>query len=426
MNDTQSMIKEEFMKKKFLVCLLSLAMLLPVVGGSAACGENKDDGSTYNITVWVGEGTDTLTKQQIEKFNETNEFGVKFNATIEVVSESKAAGNAISTPASCADIFCFAQDQLARVVHSNLLMPLNREAVESVESNCDAGSIDAAKIGGTIRAFPFTSDNGYFMFYDKRVVSEEHIGSLEDILADCEKAGKNFSMNLTKDGGSWYAASFFYATGCKSEWTTDGNGNFTDYEDNFLSDEGVIALQGMQKLLKSDVYNPSAEVSDFNAAIPSAVVVSGIWGYKAAEQSLGENLGIAPLPAFTVDGESYQLVSYLGSKLMGVKPQSDSYRAAYLQKLAIYLTSEAAQKERFEEVGWGPSNIKAAQQASSPALDVLARAKTTLQGQYPTNWWSKVDVMTGSAQTSESDEATLKALLTTYNNALNDLKKDAE
>lgn len=417
------------MKRRVLIILMSVFLIIPVVCGLAAC--NNDGDYDYEITVWVGEGTDNLTKQQIERFNETNEDGIKFKATVEIVSESKAAGNAISTPASCADIFCFAQDQLARVVHSNLLLPLNTAAVNAINETCDEAAIEAAKIGDTIRAFPFTKDNGYFMYYDKRVVSEEHITSLEDILADVEKyrdsdgRPRNFSMNLTKDGGSWYSASFFYATGCKSEWVTDTNGNFTDYTDNFYSDEGVIALRGLQKVLQSPKYISSAEVADLSASTPSAVVISGIWGYKAALQALGENLGVAKLPKFTVDGEEYQLVSYLGSKLMGVKPQSDPYRAAYLQKLAIFLTSEECQRERFEEVGWGPSNKEAAKDATSPALDVLLKeAKTTLQGQYPTNWWAKLDTMVGNAKTTARDDAdSLRALLVTYNNALNDLKR---
>lgn len=410
------------MKKRFLVFLLSAAMILPVMGSLAACGE-RDDGSTYNITVWVGEKTDTLTKQQIERFNETNEFGIKFKATVEIASESKAMGDAISTPGSCADIFCVAQDTLARGVHSKLLQTLSSSSVDAIKANCDEGSIAAATIGNTIRAFPMTADNGYFMYYDKRYVSEDHIGSLEDIIADCVKAGKNFSMNLTEDGGSWYAASFFYATGCKSEWTTDENGNFTAYDDTFDSEEGVIALQGMQKLLQSSCYHASAEVSDFSAKIPSAVVVSGIWNYNAAKTALGDNLGIAALPSFTVDGTSYQMVSYLGRKLMCVKPQSDPYRASYLQKLAMFLTSKECQLERFNLVGWGPSDKEAAKEATSEALTVLANEKTTVQGQYPTTWWANVDLLVGSAKTSTTDAATLGGLLQDYSGKLSELLK---
>lgn len=414
------------MKKRITALLMSTLFLVPAAIGLAACNDG-DDGNAegaYNITVWVGEGTQDLTKRQIAAFNSSNEWGVTFNATIEVVSESKAMGNAVTTPQSCADIFCVAQDTLARGVHSKLLATLNTASVDTIKADNIASSVTAATIGDTIRAFPMTADNGYFMYYDKRVVPEEDKGSLEAIIADCEKAGKNFSMNLTEDGAGWYAAPFFYAAGCKSEWTTDENGNFTDYVDTFDSPEGVIALKGMQKLMSSSAYRASAEVADFTAGIPSAVVISGIWGYKAAQQALGENLGIAPLPSFTVDGNSYQLVTYLGCKLMCVKPQSDAYRLLYLQKLAMYLTSEECQTQRFEEVGWGPSNAKAAEKASSPALDVLASAKTTLQGQYPTNWWAKIQTMMGDAKESSSDDATLRALLGTYSSALNDLKKD--
>ncbi len=425
------------MKKRFLALGMGALMLLPALCGVAACGGNKDS-KTYNITVWVGEGTDTLTKQQIQRFNETNEDGVTFNASVRIVSESKAVGDASSKPQSCADIFCFAQDQLARAVYGKLLAPLNNGSVNAITSSCDERSVEGAKIGGTIRAFPLTYDNGYFMYYDKRVVKEEHIGSLEDILADIDaykgEGGlpRNFSMNLTDDGGSWYSASFFYATGCESEWTTDDEGNFIDYSDTFKSENGLIALKGIQKVLKFSKYHASAEVSDFKAGIPSAVVVSGIWGYNAAKNALGDNLGIAPLPSFWVDangngqkdeGESYQLKTYLGSKFMGIKPQSDLYRVAYLQKLAQFLTNEQCQKERYEAVGWGPSNKAAAASASSPALNALKESATTPQGQYPTGWWAKLDVMVGNAKTSAGDDASLNALLTTYSNALNELKK---
>lgn len=409
------------MKQKLLSLALCVVMLTLAVYGLVACDGNKGDDKTYNITVWVGEGTKTLTEKQIAKFNETigRELEIKFNPTVEIVSESKAAGDAISKQQSAADIFCFAQDQLARLVQSGILAPLNSASVDAIKEN-DAESVTAATIGTSVRAFPMTADNGYFMFYDKSVVAEDHIGSLEAIIADCVAAGKNFSMNLTKDGGSWYAASFFYATGCVSEWTTDENGIFTEYTDTFNSDNGVIALQGMQKLLKSGVYNASAEVADFSAGIKSAVVVSGIWGYNAAKEALGDNFGIAPLPSFNVDGKDYQLVSYLGRKLMGVKQQSDPYRALYLQKLAMYLTSEECQLERFEEVAWGPSNKNLqsnAQIMASPALAALNQTKTVLQGQYPANWWSKVELVTGNAQ-SASDVQTLKDILNTYFNSL--------
>ena len=419
------------MKKKLLCIALCLVMVAAAVCALVAC---EDDA----IVVWVGEGTKEFTEQKLKEWNETNEYDVKFNFKVEMVSESKAAGDAIQKQQSAADIFCFAQDQLARLVESGLLAPLNATSQQAVTDSCDDGSIAAATINGTIRAFPMTADNGYFMYYDKRVITADvDETSLESLIAACEAAGKKFSMNLTKDGGSWYAASFFYATDengdslCKSEWTVNENGKFTKYDDNFRSDNGVIALKGMQKLLLSSCHQDSADVGDFNAANASAVVISGIWDYNAAKTALsdqpgdGKYLGVAALPSFEVDGNKYEMRTYLGSKLVGVKRQSDATQAILLQKVAMYLTSEAVQQARFELVGWGPSNKNLQDSAAvkaSVALSVLhTEGKTVLQGQYPTNWWAKVEALTLSAKTATTDGALL-AILSTYKDGLDSLK----
>ena len=415
------------MKKKLLAFLLCVVMVATVVCVLAAC--DKDGDYDYEITVWVGEGMQDLTAQQIKTFNETNEFGIKFKATIEIQSEKASIGNMEGKPASSwPDIFCFAQDQLARAVKGKMLQKLSGTIVSGIEANSTEDAVNAAKIGDTVCAFPMTADNGYFMYYDKRVVKEDHIGSLEDIIADVSSytgedgKGRNFSMNLTKAGGGWYAASFFYATGCKSEWKTGELGNFEDFDDTFKSDNGVIALQGMQKLLKAtSIHQDSDSTADFNAAIPSAVVISGIWDYNTASKALGSNLGIAKLPKFTVGEKSYQLQSYLGHKFMGIKPQSDGHKAAYLQQLAAYLTNAECQKARFELSGWGPSDKSLT--LTSPALTALKETATVMQGQYPDSWWSDVLLMTGSAKTATSDAETLMGLLDTYNKGLSNYIK---
>lgn len=429
------------MKKKWLALLMGAAMCFSVAGGLTACGGDSGD-YDYNITIWVGEGTDVLTKSMVEAFNEdetANPEGKKFKATVEIVSESKACSDAISKKESAADIFCFATDQMARLVYANMLQPLNSKSVAAVTANNDADSVAAATVGSSIYAFPMTSDNGYVMYYDKRVIPEADVGSLEAVITDCENAEKYFSMQLAEDGG-WYAASFFYATGCQSEWPIDENGNFLDYTDTFNSPEGIIALQGMQKVLKSNWHRDDKDISagDFSAKIPSAVLISGTWDYAEAKNVLGDNLGIAPLPSFTVGGQSYQLKTYLGNKLMGINPRKASedggYKGYYLQQLAAYLTGYECQMQRFEEKGWGPSN-KQAQQTdavkTNELLSVLATEWQTdngtekyavAQGYYPTNWWTAVKIMAGDADSCGSDAASLQALLNTYANKLNDFK----
>lgn len=393
------------MKKKLIALTLCVLLVLSALLVLTAC--DKDGDYDYEITVWVGEGTKELTENQIAAFNETNEWGIKFKATVEIISESVSVGNAVQKPADCADLFCFAQDQLATAVRSNLLASLNGASVDFIKQNNDEASWQAATIGNDVRAFPMTSDNGYFMYYNKDVVAESHVGSLESIIADCQAAGQNLSWNLP---GGWYAAAFFYATGCRSDWEINDKGAFVNYQDDFNSDNGKIALKGIEKVFAmGDRYVASDKVSTFSAGTPSAVVISGIWDFKAARTILGNKLGIAPLPSFTVDGTSYQLPTFLGHKFMGVKPQSDAYKALYLQKLAMYLTGETCQRQRFEEVGWGPSNLALQddETVTSDALEALAATKQVLQGQYPINWWTEVETMMGQAkQNMDSIRAT--------------------
>lgn len=419
--------------KKLLALLVCTVMLVTGVFVLAAC-DNDDggDGKTFNITMWVGEGTKELTATQIDKFNKTNQWGVTFNATIEIQSESTAVGTIDGKPMSdWPDVYCFAQDQLARAVKGTMLHPLNSGAVDIIKANNSDETVAAATIGNSIRAFPLTADNGYFMYYDKRVVSEDHKGNLGQILNDvaayhdADGTGRFFAMNLSESGGAWYAASFFYATGCKSEWQIDEDGNFVDYVDDINSDNdnAYVALQGMQQILKkSAIHLNSDKASTFNAATPSAVVISGVWDYTTALDALGEeNLGMAPLPSFTVDKKDYQLVSYLGHKFMGITPQKDTQKAYYLQQLVAYLTGTECQQQRFEAVSWGPTD-KTLQNLTSDALKALKDNKTTLQGQYPSDWWSDIITMTGSATTSGTNKDDLKSILDTYSRSIPNYK----
>ena len=420
--------------KKLLSLILVLAMCLCAF---AACkpadGDNKETdpagdqeqalAGEYAIKVWVAENAVDLTEKQIKAYNDSNEDGIVIKATIEPVGEGEAATSMTTDVEAGADLYCFAQDQAARLIQSGALAKLGVAAAEKVTEENAAGVVSAAKSGDDLYAYPLTADNGYFMYYDKSVVKEDSIGSLEAIIADCEAAEKNFSYEL--EGSAWYTASFFFATGCHSDWTVDNDGTFTAVDDDFNSANGIIAAKGMQKLLSSKCYNNSSKGSDFSAAIPSAVVISGTWDYETVKGILGDNLGIAELPSFNVDGKDYHLGSFNGCKLMGVKPQGDAKKAAAIHKLAQYLTSESAQMERFETLGWGPANLvaqKAEKVQESPALvALLAQAPYSIpQGQIHGSWWDIGKAVATNIKAA-TDDAGLQAALDTYKTAIDGL-----
>ena len=424
------------MKKKILATLLAATLMISSLAG---CGktENPAPGNTdkpaastdsgkdapkaedlnFNITVWVPENAVELTKSQIAAFNSSNPDGITFNATIEAVSEADSATTMINDVESGADIYFFAQDQAARLIQSGALSKLGVGAAQSVSEANAAGVVSACMSGEDMYAYPLTADNGYFMYYDKSVIPDSDIDSLEKLIAVCEAAGKTFCMET--DTSAWYLAGFFFGTGCVSEWETDSDGAFISVNDTFNSDKGLIAAKGLYKLQTSPAHVSSSAGTEFDAAVPAAIVVTGTWDFNTVSDILGDNMGVADLPSFEVDGTNYHIGSYNGCKLLGVKPQTDAARGASIHKLAQYLVSEEAQLERFENLAWGPANLNAqasdAVQSNPGLAALLEQAPYSVpQGQIHGSWWDIAKVIGTDVGASDGTDAGLKAALEKY------------
>ncbi len=406
--------------KRTLAIMLALLMVVALAactkqnGGEQAAPEGDSLAGTYEITVWVGENAVDLTKKQIENFNNTNQDGIKFVATVNPVSEATSADQMLGDISTGADLYCFAQDQFARLVRGGALKKLGDKAAEIVKTANDPGVVAAATSGDTLYAYPLTSDNGYFMYYDKSVIPEEDVDSLEKLIEDCEKANKFFAFEANTS--AWYIASWFFATGCKSDWTTGDDGSFISVDDTFNSPEGLIAVKGMKKLLDSKMHLSSSAAAEF--ASDAAIVVTGTWAYDDIKGLLGDKMGVTDLPSFEVDGKEYHLGSFNGCKLMGVKPQSDAVRGAALDKLAQYLTDEERQMERFNELSWGPSNLNAQKSEAvqaNPGLAALLKQNefSKPQGQIEGSWWDIAKVIADDVKAA-TDEAGLQAALDNY------------
>lgn len=399
---------------------------------STPTSNNGTTTKAETVKIWVSEvdGIADLFKTLCNQFNKDNNL----NYTYEVVgvTEAESATQMLTSVSDGADIYCFAQDQFSRLVEGGALSKLGVKASEFVKENNTAASAAACASGSDYYAYPLTADNGYFMYYNKEVITDEsHLDSLEDLIQDCEDAGYNFSMETNTS--AWYLASFFMAYDkdmkqlCHSNWTTDEKGKFTGVDDTYNSDNGVIASRGIQKLVKSTASHSSSTTSDLDAATKSAVLVSGTWAYTDVKNILGDNMGVAPLPSFTVDGNKYHMGSYTGYKLMGVKPQSDAVKASNLHKLAQYLTGYDGQMQRLKEAGWGPSNKKAQESdefKNNPALSALAIQNTyaTTQGQIHGSWWDIAKVIADGLKEAETDNVTqIKAVLQKYEDDINNL-----
>ena len=264
--------------KKIIALLMAVLM---TAGMLAACSSTPAEGTSptventkaqaetaavsaekekVTLKVWADQGELELTEKLCNEFaaeHPEKEYTFEYGAVGAVDGKARY----LEDPAAAADVFLFADDQLVDLVKADALYEVTRNTDAIIAANTP-GSINAATYDGTLYGYPMTSDNGYFMIYDSSVIPAEHVDSLEDIIADCEAAGRGFSMEL--ETSAWYNAAFFFATGCHSNWTMSADGkSFESVDDDFNSDNGVIALKGMKKLLNSTAYKCSSSADDF-------------------------------------------------------------------------------------------------------------------------------------------------------------------
>ena len=388
--------------KKVLSVVLALAMLLSLA--SVAMADYSGD-----LKIWVAENTVDFTKEQVEAFKAANPEFANMNVIVEPVGEGDAASNIITDVEAGADIFGFAQDQLARLVAAGALEEVEPGNAEVVKAENDAGSVGAVTLGETMYAYPMTSDNGYFLYYDKSIVTDP--SDLDKVLADCDAAGKKFYMEINS---GWYQTAFFFGSGCELTFESDDSGALVAMNADYASDAGVKALKSMIKVAQFPAFVNGSSVSN---ATNLCAIVDGTWDATAAKEAFGDNYAASKLPE--IDG--YQLGGFGGFKMLGVKPQTDDDKLAACDALAAYLTGEEVQLARYNAVGWGPSNLAAQQNEAVQADEALSALASQLafcepQGQYPGEYWGLATSLGDDIIAKKYDGADDAALLEVLKN----------
>ncbi len=355
-----------------------------------------------------------FTQTKLDEWASTTEWAGKYTITVSAMGEGEAATQLLTDVEAGADVYGFAQDQLARLVAAGALSAPGGVFLDNVTNNNDSGSIAAATLDSKVYAYPETSDNGFFLYYDKSVVTDP--STLEGILDQCAAAGKQFYMDIQS---GWYNVAFFFATGAQCYYDYDTEGAVTGATCDYSGAAGLKALKAMRDMAANKAFSQSTEADaalfDPNGGTAGAIV-SGTWDSSTVSELLGDNYGACKLPTFTVDGETFQMSGFGGFKLVGVKPQTDSDKLTFCHAIADYLTGEEVQLARFEANGWGPSN-KNAQQNDKVKSDIaLAAVADQLQyceaqGQYPNAYWDLTkafgtDINSGKYKDASDEELT--------------------
>ncbi len=382
------------MKKKILAVALGLTAGM-LMGACRSMPEEGGGGSgsgqTVRLTLWGPTEQQKMLGEMVEQFKREN-TGTRYEITLAVVSEADAYKTIGTDVSAGADVYAFANDQIGNLYRAGALAQIGGKNLETMKAENSEGAVNAAHLFGGYYGYPYSADNGYFLYYDKSVISSPD--TLEGILTDLSSKNKKLVIDLDEP---WYTSGFFFGTGCKYEVTYDESGKESavtcDFNDSV---KGIAAGKAMITLNEHSAFVNGGD-DEMKAGFSGGSVgaaVSGTWNAEAVKNALGANYAAAKLPTFTVDGNTYQMSSFAGYKLYGVNPTSDHLAEAH--KLAAFLSSEAMQLKRFNDVAAGPSNTKAAeseQVKANVALAALAAqgAHAVPQTSVPTNFFNAVE-----------------------------------
>lgn len=335
---------------------------------NATAEDFGDDEKNAEIKVWGPDAYVDLLKKQCKAF--TEKFPEQ-NISIEVIAqgEDTAATQILSDSEAGADVFGFASDQLNRLINAGVIDPVAKKYAANVAVSDLEEAVKVCTVNDQLYAYPETG-NGYYLVYDKKVVSDKQAKTLEGILAACKKAGKKFILDA---GTGYYSCIFAFTGGVQIDGLEeDGKTQvFTEYD----TDEAVATLKAFSKLMHDysgtfTSLNPSNISSGFTNGVCGAGV-DGSWNSEVDKKALGKDLGASKLPTINVNGEDKQMVSMYGYKMIGVNAHSKYPRTS--QVLAYYLSSEECQMQRVEELGWSPTNkAVAADEATTSDVTITA------------------------------------------------------
>ena len=327
-----------------LVSRRDFLRLAAATAGAAAVGGTMSgcsDGASENVRLMVWSPSLDQAKDSGEWLqtccNRFAELHPEWNITyVYGVVDETAAGTTISqdTEAS-ADVFMFTNDVLTNLIDAGAIAKFGGIYADEIKATNSQALLDSLTVNDYIYGIPFTT-NTWFMYYDKSVFTEEDIKSLDAMLA---KGVVSFPFT-----NSWYLPAFYFGNGC----TLFGDGTQEELGADFGGDNAVEVTNYLIDLYNNPNFVVDADGSGLAGMRDGSIkaMFTGSWDAAALKETLGDNMGVAALPTFTLNGEEKQMYAYAGSKAIGVNVHS-KYMVQAIQ-LAIYLGGAEAQQLHYD------------------------------------------------------------------------------
>ena len=428
------MVKKKIVKQRLGIMVAAMSLAVMTLAG---CGAGKTETPTgsdvqssdseiqqaelesgkVELKVWAEESNFETLGKMIESFKQEYAGQADFEITLEASADGEARNNVLGDIHNSADIFSMPDDQLYSLIAGGALSPvINQEQVKN--ANLEE-AVNAASYKGTLYAYPYSADNGYFLYYDKNYFTAEDVKTLDGILAVAEAAEKKVSMEFNS---GWYLYSFFGNTGLEFGINEDGVTNYCNWNSTEGTIKGVDVARALLDITASPAFVAQADGSFVTGMQDGEVIagISGVWNATSVKETWGADYGACKLPTYTCKGQQIQMASFTGYKMFGVNANSE--HLAWAHKLADWLTNEENQTLRFVERSQGPSNKNAA--ASDEIGKVPAIAAVIEQSQYGNlqrvgnSYWTACTAFADIIAAGNPDNVPLQDLMDTLTNGI--------
>lgn len=359
------------MRKRAVSLLLAGVMTLGLAaGGLTGCGSSGNDGAEkVRLMVWSpsedqskdsGEWLQTC----CEAFADAHpEWDITF--VYGVMDEASAGEQVAQDPDASADVFMYANNSLEPMRNADALVRFGGKYREQIEATNSEDVLDTLIMDDNLYGVPFTT-NLWYMYYDKSVFSEEDIKNLDTML---EKGVVSFPFV-----NSWYLPAFYIGNGC-TLFGEDGKDEAAGVD--FGGENAVEVTNYLIDLAQ----NPNFKIDDLGSGIAGLrdgsinAMFSGSWDANAVKEALGDNMGVAALPTYTLNGEEKQMYAYAGTKAIGVNTHSDYMVQAI--ELAIWLGNAESQRLHYELRQVVPCNTELLQEEDIQKDELVMAQNTT-------------------------------------------------
>lgn len=389
------------MKKKLIALLIAVLLIGSCVTVLAACSSNE-------LVVWVGAESAAYYTKVLEKWAQDNDC--KYKITVRGVDSSSAAGTISNDAQAGPAIFTIPHDNLGKLIGANPILAAftDQELLDQIRNDNpeEFQNVVKAKVGGKEYTYgaPYIAQ-ALVLFYDKSKITDDQVKSWEGIQQAARAANAKATTVMGNDS---YNLSFFQlATNAETHGTsvelyTPGATNEETIKNvKFTGDDNVARFRWAQRFFGDANGGALSGDTGFESLLKDGSVLSligGAWKYEGVAAALGDNLGIAELPTFTITtkdeygtcpaGTVMKSGSFYDAKILCLNAMNKVVQKdkALCEQIIKYMSSVEIQEGSFEEANNLPAYKNAATEFEAMQEDT-PQAKLA-QTQYAMRQWS--------------------------------------